>query len=154
MQTEKKLREAEELRTVEDYMYEYQKICGLASELSGAGNDTILHIENILNTLSKALDKKYKYMVSRSKKWTRRQGLFSKIRDTMIERQEAKRLKQELENERILSQIEALRNKVKKKDENIASSQPGKEDTEVVETVEHSDTEVLTEGDNPSLLEF
>lgn len=153
MQTEKKLREAEELRTVEDYMYEYQKICSLASELSGAGDGIMIYLEDILITLSKALNKKYKYRVSRSKKWTRRQGLFSKIRDTMLEKQEAKRLKQELENERILSQIEALRNKVKK-DEVSTTPQSAKEDAEVLETVEHSDTEVLTEGEDPSLLEF
>lgn len=109
--TEKRQRSFEELRTKADYFEEISNLTSLASELSGANEKTIECIEEVIQLVVQGFKKKEKYILSISKKWSRRQGLFAKIRDTLIERQETKRLKQELENEKLIQELESYRNK-------------------------------------------
>lgn len=110
--TEKRQRSFEELRTKADYFEEINSLAALASELAGANDKTVKCIEEVIQLVMQAFKKKEKYVLAISSKWRRRQGLFSKIRDTLIERQENKRLKQELENEKLIKELESYRNKV------------------------------------------
>ena len=162
-QTERKVRSYEELRTVEDYLNEFSNITGLAGELDGATEETLTHIEKVLTILSKGLEAKYKYIDKISRKWRKKQGLFSRIHDTMIEKQEAKRLKQQLENEKILAKIEEIKNKSKlqqmehsgtAQSSGIIASQAETKGTEVLDTIEQPEAEVLSDGESSSLLEF
>ena len=163
-QTERIMRSYEELRTVEDYMNEFANITGLAGELDGANKETVAHIDKVLAILSKGLEAKYKYIDKISRKWRKRQGLFSRIHDTLIERQESKRLKQELENEKILAKIEEIRkksfvnNKINEETNlQLQGGLPSQDqitEPEVVDKIEHSQTEVIDEGDSSSVLEF
>lgn len=111
--TEKRLRSLEELRTKADYIEEIHGLAELASELAGANDKTVKCIEEVIQLVVQAFKRKEKYTLSISKKWSRRQGLFSKIHDTLIERQETKRLKQELENEKLIRELESYKNKVR-----------------------------------------
>lgn len=158
METEKNFRKYEELRTVEDYANEFANISEIASNFSGANEDVIKCFDEILLTLTKGLNKKYKYINSISKKWSRKQGLLSRFRDYLAEKQENKLLKKQLENERIQAKIKELMGQSKRPTEDeddckqdISSQSSG---AEVLSEVKHNSTEVITEGKEPAVLDF
>lgn len=164
-QTEKKVREYEEFCSTEDYKEEILSVAEMCSNFAGAGEEITDSFSNILKLLSQALEKKYKYRVDMSKKWLKKQGFFSKLRDTLIEKQEIRLLKQKMKKERLLDELKSLKKEIKEAKAELTettqatetslsqASQVSKE-TEVLDTIEPSDTEVLEEGESSSLLEF
>lgn len=82
--TEREMRDFERLKTVDDYMNEIQKIAEMSESIE---NDDV---DEILSMLVGGLKKKYKYIIKQSVQYTRPQGLFSRLRDALIERRERK----------------------------------------------------------------
>lgn len=164
-QTEKKVREYEEFCSTEDYKEEILSVAEMCSNFSGAGEEVVNSFSNILKLLSQALEKKYKYRVKMSKKWLKKQGFFSKLRDTLIEKQEIRLLKQQMKKEALLEDLKSLKKEVKEAkseltettkalDVSLSQASQVPKETEVVDTIEPSNTEVLEEGESSSLLEF
>lgn len=153
--TEKRQRSLEELVTTEDYLSEIALIMDLGSQLQGATEVIVSILEDTINLLAKGVKEKEKYKMKVSKRWRRRQGLFSKIRDTLIERQETKRLKQELKKEKLKKELESYRNKVEA-DEDSQSKEIQDADCNSSSLVVKSSTEVSVEdnGSETEVLEF
>ena len=82
--TEREMRDFERLKTVDDYMNEIQKLAEMSESIE---NDDV---DEILSMLVGGLKKKYKYIIKQSVQYTRPQGLFSRLRDALIERRERK----------------------------------------------------------------
>ena len=82
--TEREMRDFERLKTVDDYMNEIQKLAEMSESIE---NDDV---DEILSMLVGGLKKKYKYIIKQSVQYTRPQGLFSSLRDALIERRERK----------------------------------------------------------------
>ncbi len=157
METEKKLREYEELRTIDDYIQAYQDIADIAVNFSGASDEVTKYFSETLLILSKSFKKKIKYIVNGSRKWRRRQSLFSKYRDYLAEKQEQKIIKQKLENERLLVEMEKFKSKsvkseeTQKDEQNISS--PASEAVVLSET-KHKPIEVTNEDKESAVLDF
>ncbi len=111
-QTERQSRMDEELRSLEDYYNEIlsvYELCSNTTDKGAIGKD----LDKIVELLVKGLMQKYKYLVRKSNKWRKKQGLFSRIRDVLSEKKEAKRLKKQLEREQVLEQISRMRERAK-----------------------------------------
>ena len=104
-------------------------------------------------------------MLALSKKWRKKQGFFSKLRDTLLEKQEIRLLKQQMKKEALLEELKSLKKEVKEAkseltettkafDVSLSQASQVLKETEVVDTIEPSNTEVLEEGESSSLLEF
>lgn len=163
--TEKKLREYEELKTINDYMDILQEFLEVATSITGTNETVIKTFEDSIQLLSDALKEKLKYMLALSKKWRKKQGFFSKLRDTLIEKQEIRLLKQQMKKEALLEDLKSLKKEVKEAkseltettkalDVSLSQASQVPKETEVVDTIEPSNTEVLEEGESSSLLEF
>lgn len=163
--TEKKLREYEELKTINDYMGILQEFLEVATSITGTNETVIKTFEDSIQLLSDALKEKLKYMLALSKKWRKKQGFFSKLRDTLIEKQEIRLLKQQMKKEALLEELKSLKKEVKEAkseltettkafDVSLSQASQVLKETEVVDTIEPSNTEVLEEGESSSLLEF
>lgn len=153
--TEKRQRSLEELVTTEDYLSEIALIMDLGSQLQGSTEVIVSILEDTIKLLVKGIKEKEKYKMKVSKRWRRRQGLFSKIRDTLIERQETKRLKQKLKKEKLIKELESYRNKVE------ADIDPQSEDKQVVDCNSSSlavksstDVSIEDNGSETEVLEF
>lgn len=153
METEKSLREYEELRTVDDYVNAYTVISEIASNFSGASQEVEDCFGQILLTLTKSFKKKYEYIDKMSRKWRRKQGIFSKFRDYLAERQEKKLLVQKLENERIQARIRELMSQSQKSDQTESVSSPASEAV-VLSEAEHKPIEVVNEDNESAVLDF
>ena len=157
METEKSLREYEELRTVDDYVNAYAVISEIASNFSGASQEVEDCFGEILLSLTKSFKKKCEYIDKKSRKWRRKQGIFSKFRDYLAERQEKKVLEQRLENERLQAKIRELMSQSQKSEEikteqqNISS--PASEAV-VLSEAEHKPIEVVNEDNESAVLDF
>lgn len=163
--TEKKLREYEELKTINDYMGILQEFLEVATSITGTNETVIKTFEDSIQLLSDALKEKLKYMLALSKKWRKKQGFFSKLRDTLIEKQEIRLLKQQMKKEALLEDLKSLKKEVKEAkseltettkalDVSLSQASQVLKETEFVDTIEPSNTEVLEEGESSSLLEF
>lgn len=163
--TEKKLREYEELKTINDYMGILQEFLEVATSITGTNETVIKTFEDSIQLLSDALKEKLKYMLALSKKWRKKQGFFSKLRDTLLEKQEIRLLKQQMKKEALLEELKSLKKEVKEAkseltettkafDVSLSQASQVLKETEVVDTIEPSNTEVLEEGESSSLLEF
>lgn len=163
--TEKKLREYEELKTINDYMDILQEFLEVATSISGTNETVIKTFEDSIQLLSDALKEKLKYMLALSKKWRKKQGFFSKLRDTLLEKQEIRLLKQQMKKEALLAELKSLKKEVKEAkseltettkalDVSLSQASHVPKETEVVDTIEPFNTEVLEEGESSSLLEF
>ncbi len=153
METEKSLREYEELRTVDDYVNAYSTISEIASNFSGASQEVEDCFGEILLTLTKSFKKKYEYIDKMSRKWRRKQGIFSKFRDYLAERQEKKVLEQRLENERLQAKIRELMTQPQKSDQTESVSSPASEAV-VLSEAEHKPIEVVNEDNESAVLDF
>lgn len=153
--TEKRQRSLEELVTTEDYLSEIALIMDLGSQLQGATEVIVSILEDTIKLLVKGIKEKEKYKMKVSKRWRRKQGLFSKIRDTLIERQETKRLKQELKKEKLIKELESYRNKIEA-DEDSQSEEIQDADCNSSSLVVKSSTDVSVEdnGSETEVLEF
>ncbi len=163
--TEKKLREYEELKTINDYMGILQEFLEVATSITGTNETVIKTFEDSIQLLSDALKEKLKYMLALSKKWRKKQGFFSKLRDTLLEKQEIRLLKQQMKKEALLEDLKSLKKEVKEAkseltettkalDVSLSQASQVPKETEVVDTIEPSNMEVLEEGESSSLLEF
>lgn len=163
--TEKKLREYEELKTINDYMDILQEFLEVATSITGTNETVIKTFEDSIQLLSDALKEKLKYMLALSKKWRKKQGFFSKLRDTLLEKQEIRLLKQQMKKEALLEDLKSLKKEVKEAkseltettkalDVSLSQASQVPKETEVVDTIEPSNMEVLEEGESSSLLEF
>ncbi len=153
--TEKRQRSFEELRTKADYFEEINSLAALASELAGANDKTVKCIEEVIQLVMQAFKKKEKYVLAISSKWRRRQGLFSKIRDTLIERQENKRLKQELENEKLIKELESYRNKAEIDVEpEVEETQSADSNSSLLAIKSSTEVSVEDNGSETEVLEF
>lgn len=153
METEKSLREYEELRTVDDYVNAYSIISEIASNFSGASDEVANCFGEILLTLTKSFKKKCEYIDKMSRKWRRKQGVFSKFRDYLAERQEKKVLEQRLENERLQAKIRELMTQPQKSDQTESVSSPASEAV-VLSEAEHKPIEVVNEDNESAVLDF
>lgn len=153
METEKSLREYEELRTIDDYVNAYTVISEIASNFSGASQEVEDCFGEILLTLTKSFKKKYEYIDKMSRKWRRKQGIFSKFRDYLAERQEKKVLEQRLENERLQAKIRELMTQPQKSDQIESVSSPASEAV-VLSEAEHKPIEVVNEDNESAVLDF
>lgn len=153
METEKSLREYEELRTVDDYVNAYAVISEIASNFSGASQEVEDCFGEILLSLTKSFKKKCEYIDKKSRKWRRKQGIFSKFRDYLAERQEKKVLEQRLENERLQAKIRELMSQSQKSDQTESVSSPASEAV-VLSEAEHKPIEVVNEDNESAVLDF
>ena len=153
METEKSLREYEELRTVDDYVNAYAVISEIASNFSGASQEVEDCFGEILLSLTKSFKKKCEYIDKKSRKWRRKQGIFSKFRDYLAERQEKKVLEQRLENERLQAKIRELMSQSQKSDQTESVSSPASEAV-VLSEAEHNPIEVVNEDNESAVLDF
>ena len=153
METEKSLREYEELRTVDDYVNAYTVISEIASNFSGASQEVEDCFGEILLSLTKSFKKKCEYIDKKSRKWRRKQGIFSKFRDYLAERQEKKVLEQRLENERLQAKIRELMSQSQKSDQTESVSSPASEAV-VLSEAEHNPIEVTNEDKESAVLDF
>ena len=153
METEKSLREYEELRTVDDYVNAYTVISEIASNFSGASQEVEDCFGEILLSLTKSFKKKCEYIDKKSRKWRRKQGIFSKFRDYLAERQEKKVLEQRLENERLQAKIRELMSQSQKSDQTESVSSPASEAV-VLSEAEHKPIEVVNEDNESAVLDF
>ena len=157
METEKSLREYEELRTIDDYVNAYSVISEIASNFSGASAEVANCFGEILLTLTKSFKKKFEYIDKMSRKWRRKQGVFSKFRDYLAERQEKKLLEQKLENERIQARIRELMIQAQNCEETNVEKQnvpsPASEAV-VLSEAEHNPIEVTNEDKESAVLDF
>lgn len=153
METEKSLREYEELRTVDDYVNAYAVISEIASNFSGASQEVEDCFGEILLSLTKSFKKKCEYIDKKSRKWRRKQGIFSKFRDYLAERQEKKVLEQRLENERLQAKIRELMSQSQKSDQTESVSSPASEAV-VLSEAEHNPIEVTNEDKESAVLDF
>ena len=153
METEMSQREDEVLRTVDDYVNAYSTISEIASNFSGASQEVADCFGEILLTLTKSFKKKCEYIDKMSRKWRRKQGIFSKFRDYLAERQERKVLEQRLENERLQAKIRELMSQSQKSDQTENVSSPASEAV-VLSEAEHNPIEVTNEDKESAVLDF
>ena len=90
---EKEERASEELRTLDDYFEELNKILSLMGEIDGSG--AVEDLDKIITQLCKAMLKKYKYILKISAKWRKRQGFVSRLKDSFKSMKESKEEKKE-----------------------------------------------------------
>lgn len=123
--TEREMRDFERLKTVDDYMNEIQKLAEMSESIE---NDDV---DEILSMLVGGLKKKYKYIIKQSVQYTRPQGLFSRLRDALIERRERKAREQAEMQEQTQQEAE----------DKVSSSQQIQ--PQLVEVIENEDKKLL-----------
>lgn len=133
-------RALEELKSADDYFEAIGNILEFAGEMEGSER-CIKYLDKINVLLCKSLLKKYKYLVGTSKKWTKKQSLFSRIKEHIADRREQKKE----DTESLLEQVKELHEALKK---DFSSSA-------LAPTVQTKKIEVLEGEDNKNnLLEF
>lgn len=163
--TEKKVREFEELKTVNDYMDMLQNFLEVATNISGTNEIVMKTFEDSIQLLSNALKEKLKYILNISKPWRKKQGFFSKLRDTLIEKQEIRLLKRKMNKEKLLEELKSLKKEIEEakaelneitqtSETSLSQASQVPKETEALDTIESSNTEVIEEGESSSLLEF
>ena len=90
-------RALEELKSADDYFEAIGNILEFAGEMEGSER-CIKQLDKINVLLCKSLLKKYKYLVGTSKKWTKKQSLFSRIKEHIADRREQKKEDTEFKN--------------------------------------------------------
>ena len=108
METEKQYRECEELRVIDDYIEEINKMTDISESLDGS--ESLDEVDKIIKLLLKALRQKEKYILKASKHWRKKQGFFSRMRDI---RRENRELKTELAEEKL--RLKSLQDELKVK---------------------------------------
>lgn len=107
--------------------------------------------------MTKSFKKKFEYIDKTSRKWRRKQGVFSKFRDYLTEKQEKKILNQKLENERIQARIRELMSQAQNSEETKTEQQnvpsPASEAV-VLSEAEHNPIEVTNEDKESAVLDF
>lgn len=133
-------RALEELKSADDYFEGIGNILEFAREMEGSER-CIKYLDKIIVLLCKSLLKKYKYLVGISKKWTKKQSLFSRIKEHIADRREQKKE----DTESLLEQVKELHEALKKDSPSSA----------IAPTVQTKKIEVLEGEDNKdNLLEF
>ena len=130
--TEREMRDFERLKTVDDYMNEIQKLAEMSESIE---NDDV---DEILSMLVGGLKKKYKYIIKQSVQYTRPQGLFSRLRDALIERRERKAREQAEMQEQTQREAE----------DKVSSSQQIQ--PQLVEVIENEDKKLLETNEETS----
>lgn len=130
--TEREMRDFERLKTVDDYMNEIQKLAEMSESIE---NDDV---DEILSMLVGGLKKKYKYIIKQSVQYTRPQGLFSRLRDALIERRERKAREQAEMQEQTHREAE----------DKVSSSQQIQ--PQLVEVIENEDKKLLETNEETS----
>lgn len=130
--TEREMRDFERLKTVDDYMNEIQKLAEMSESIE---NDDV---DEILSMLVGGLKKKYKYIIKQSVQYTRPQGLFSRLRDALIERRERKAREQAEMQEQTQQEAE----------DKVSSSQQIQ--PQLVEVIENEDKKLLETNEETS----
>ena len=97
--TEREMRDKERLITVDDYFDEFSKL----EEVAGTVSDKDL--DRILRLLSKALYKKYKYVINYSAPFRKKQGWLSVLKDKREEKRRNKEV-EEKESEDSMEHME------------------------------------------------
>lgn len=133
--TEREMRDFERLKTVDDYMNEIQKLAEMSESIE---NDDV---DEILRMLVGGLKKKYKYIIKQSVQYTRPQGLFSRLRDALIERRERKAREQAEMQEQTQQEAE----------DKVSSSQQIQ--PQLVEVIENEDKKLLETNEETSQVE-
>lgn len=131
--TEREERELERLKTIDDYIEEFTKLEEASAIMP------VKQLDKIINLLSKALCKKYKYVINYSAPYRKKQSWFSILKD----KREEKRRKKEDEENKSEESVESM-----EKDQAgtcPSLSAPGQNPQEI-EVLDEVPVNMLTEG--------
>ncbi len=170
METEKKMRDDEELISLADYLEIYQLMTEVESNFNGSNRKFQKKSNETILLLREAINEKLRYMLAKSSKWRKKQRLISRLKDYRLERKQRRLMKQHKKGEEfsdmlqklkeVAIEIEKIESKGNQKQESVEGTEAVVEQVElqkgeVVNQLDQQEMELLEEGKSSSpVLEF
>lgn len=170
METEKKMRDDEELISLADYIELYQLMAEVDSNFNSSNRKFQKSANDTIFLLREAINEKLRYMLDKSSKWRKKQRLLSRLKDKRLERKQRQLIKQHKKGEelsymlqkmkevaRTIDMIDSKGNQKQESAEetNAVEEQAELQEGEVVTQLDQQETELLEEGKSSSpVLEF